>query len=144
MVKYLLAMTLASALLLTGCGKEDSGTSSTPSTPSSTRGSGTLDAVKQMASSIDASKYVAQLTSVQSQVDKLKETAKAKADAQLNKLVDQIGDKLAAAQKKITELKNAEGGTAEALKNEVEKLMPELQKLVTQAMARVQELGVSL
>jgi ElaB/YqjD/DUF883 family membrane-anchored ribosome-binding protein len=145
MVRYLLAMVLAAAIVMPGCGKSEENSSS-PSTPKAGTPDATslLGAAKQMAESIDTSQYVAQLSGMSSQVEKLKTTAKAKADAQLNKLVDQIADKLATVQKKIETMKNAEGGTAKAMMKEVENLMPELQKLMDQAMARVKELGVSM
>ncbi len=141
MTRLLLLAVLAMGLVVTGCGSEEE---STPAPPSSGEKSDLGSMMKNVSSAVDATKYVSQLSSVQGQVDNLKKMAKDKADAQLEKLMDQIGDKLATAVKKVESLKNADGSTVDNLKKELDALMPEIKKLVDQAMAKAKELGVNI
>ncbi len=141
MARYLFLIVLAAAIAMTGCGKQEE---STPAAPAN--GGNTVDdltgAMQEMASSIDTQKYSSQLTAVESQLANLKKMAKDRADDELNKLIDQVGAKLEDAQEKLVSLKDAEGGTAQTLKQELDALMPELKKLLDQAMTKAEELGV--
>lgn len=141
MIRYLSLIALAAALALPGCGKKEESAPAAPKTP---QAGGMMDTMKNAVASIDTSKYTAALTAVESQVGKLKDMAQDKTDAELNKLIDLAGEKMAAAQKKLASLKDAGGGTAEALKKEMDALMPELQKLIDQAMAKAKELGAAM
>jgi hypothetical protein len=134
------AAVLATAVLLAGCGGEEQpATQPAAGVLPADIGSQIGDAVNETASAM-AKEYASELDKQQSQVDSLKASARTLADDKLNELINAIEAKLDTARGKLDEIKTAEGGSAQALGNELSGLMSELQTLYQQALDRVAEL----
>ncbi|NNM51002.1 MAG: coiled coil domain-containing protein [Pseudomonadales bacterium] len=90
-------------------------------------------------------KYQAQLDGVQADVDKLKARAQsAKADAQidLNKLVDDLEHQLKTASAKLTELSHAGEGAFDTMKKGVETSWESLKNSVHDAVGKFKDQGL--
>jgi Sec-independent protein translocase protein TatA len=142
-----------SALLLAGCSKTEE-TEPTTAVPGPgagpTMGENAASAVGDMmegakekareALSALKDEYTEQLQTDQSKIDALKETAKSFGDEKLNGLLGSLDDQLAAARDKIDEIQNADEGSIEVIRGELDGLMNKIADLYKQAMDRVKEL----
>lgn len=146
-----IAIALISALSLGACSNsaEDSQGSGSSSATSGFKVP-TGDDLKSVASSLEQSarelvqklqnEFTQQLEQHQPQIEQLKSSAKQFSDEQLDALIAKIDAQLAIARNKLNEIKNAEGGTVQAMRSEFDAAMAEVKKLYQQAMSRLTEL----
>lgn len=136
-----LICTIATTLLLCGCGGED-GNGDATAMPDDLTG-GLQSAMSGMSEAVKAAKkeYETQLETEQSKVDAAKATAKTLSDEQLDKLIYKLDGLLANARRKITDLATADEGAAAALQKDLAGLMKEISEIHGQAMARIDQLS---
>jgi len=140
--------------MLTGCGKEEETTPTTPATGEGmAAGSKTAEEIgsavgeaaekvgEEAMEALEAFKaeYGKQLDSHEAKLATLKTGAKAFDDQKLNGLIGDLDTQLATARGKLGEMSGTDVGTTAALKQELTGLMNEIPKLYEQAMARFDE-----
>ena len=139
------ALLLSAALLvaMAGCAKEEA--ASTDPAPSDETTSPSALGIRLGGQTKDAlaSTFADQVDQADSLLGPLKDQAGTWSDQKLDELITKADEKLVAARAKLDELKNAEGGTADALQEEVKELMQEAQELIKQGTSRLGELAGS-
>jgi hypothetical protein len=130
-------------IVLAGCGKQEE---AAPADTTTDSGVMTTDLGSKVGSAIGetisqaAGDYAKQIEQQQSQVDALKKTASNYTDQKLDELISGVESKLQAALGKLDEIKTSDAGTAQALGQEVQKLLGEAKQLYGQATDRLAEL----
>ena len=135
-----------------GCAKQESGTvpavtgdkgkTAVPGTLGSDLGKAAGQAAAQAREQI-ASGFSTQLQQQQQQAQALRTDAKQYADQQLDGLLKNLEEKLAAASDKLNQIRNAEEGSAKSLQAEIQKLLGEAGDLYKQAKDRLAQLAKS-
>ncbi len=141
-ITTILVSGLATLLVLGACSKKEpapSGGGGAAGVLPSDAGSKLSEAASQAANEL-ARNYTSELDQQQSQLGALKASAGSLGDAQLDSMITTIEGKLKQVTGKLADLKNAEGGTAEALGKEVQKLLSEVGPLMKQAQQRLASL----
>ena len=140
-----LLCTIATTVLLCGCGGEDGNGDAAAMTDDLTGGlnsamSGMSEAASK-AIQVAKKEYESQLQTEQSKSDAAKATAKTLSDEQLDKLIYKLDTLLANAGRKIADLGGANEDSDASLQKDLAGLMKEIPEVYGKAMARIDQLS---
>ncbi len=131
-IRTMAVIAAAVCLAAAGCGKKEGGTPK-ENPLGSDLGAQMKQAGGEATAGAMADTFAKQLSDQQSQLASLKSQAATLADKQLNDLLGTIDGKLTQLSGKINELRTAEGGTAQAITDQIKKLSLDSGQLLSQA-----------